>query len=100
MEMTSRQRLLTALEGGIPDRLPVTTHHLQDYFRDTYMNSMNDIEIFDYFGMDAIHWTGPYLSPAEDNRPNCLALPHIILHACWVSRFASASTAEDSCIDG
>ena len=26
--MNSRQRMLAALQGGIPDRLPVTTHHL------------------------------------------------------------------------
>jgi hypothetical protein len=60
MEMNSRQRLLTALEGGTPDRLPVTTHHIQDYFRDKYMGGKTDIEIFDYFGLDAIHWSGPY----------------------------------------
>ena len=66
MEMTSKQRLLTALDRGIPDRLPVTTHHLQDYFRDTYMNGQTDSQIFDQFGLDAIHWTGPYLpNPAE-----------------------------------
>lgn len=63
-EMTSKQRMLTALEGGIPDRLPVTTHHLQDFFRNEYMDGKSDIEIFDNFGLDAIHWTGPYL-PAE-----------------------------------
>ena len=26
--MTPRQRLLTALGGGVPDRLPATTHHV------------------------------------------------------------------------
>lgn len=60
MEMTSKQRLLTALERGVPDRLPVTTHHLQDYFRNTYMDGKTDIEVFDHLGMDAIHWTEPY----------------------------------------
>ena len=30
--MNSRERLLTALDGGQPDRLPVTTHHLMPYF--------------------------------------------------------------------
>ena len=60
MELSSRQRLLTALDGGIPDRLPVTTHHLQDYFRNKYLDGKTDIEIFDELGMDAIHWTGPY----------------------------------------
>jgi hypothetical protein len=61
MALTSRQRLLTALDRGVPDRLPVSTHHLQDYFRNTYMDGQSDIEIFDQLGLDAIHWTGPYL---------------------------------------
>ena len=60
MEMTSRQRLITALKGAQPDRLPVTSHHLQDYFRNKYMSGKTDIEIFDHFGLDAIHWTAPH----------------------------------------
>jgi len=54
-----RQRLFTAFERGIPDRLPVTTHHVMNYFRNTYMKGMSNLEIFDYFGLDAIHWTAP-----------------------------------------
>jgi len=61
MNMSSKQRLLTALDGGIPDRLPVTTHHLQPYFADKYMDGMSDLEMFEHFGMDAIFWTAPYL---------------------------------------
>jgi uroporphyrinogen decarboxylase len=61
MEMSSKQRLLTALNGGLPDRLPVTTHHLQDYFRHTCMNGKTDLEIFNHFGLDPIRWIGPYL---------------------------------------
>lgn len=60
MTMTSRQRLLAALQGQIPDRLPVTTHHLQDYFRNKYLGGLSDREIFDRFGLDAIHWTVPH----------------------------------------
>lgn len=30
--MTSRERMLTALGGGMPDRLPVTTHFLMPKF--------------------------------------------------------------------
>lgn len=65
MTMSSKQRLLTALEGGIPDRLPVTTHHLQDYFRNKYMDGMSDSEIFNHFGMDAIRWVGTYKPDAS-----------------------------------
>jgi hypothetical protein len=56
MSMTSRQRLLTALNRGIPDRLPATTHHLMRYFLDAYMNGCDDLGFFDHFGLDAIHW--------------------------------------------
>ena len=65
MGMTSRQRMLTALEGGVPDRLPVTTHHLQDYFRNKYMGGKSDGEIFAALGLDPIFWTGPYLPDVE-----------------------------------
>jgi hypothetical protein len=57
--MNSRERLLSGLIGVIPDRLPVTTHHLMDYFRNTYMNGISNLEIFDHFNLDAIHWTAP-----------------------------------------
>jgi hypothetical protein len=30
--MTSKERMLAALTGGRPDRLPVTTHHVMPYF--------------------------------------------------------------------
>jgi hypothetical protein len=43
----------------------VTTHHLQDYFRNTYLDGMTDAEVFDHFGLDAIHWTGPYRPDTE-----------------------------------
>ena len=57
--MTSRERMITALERGTPDRLPVTTHHVMRYFTDKYMGGINDDEFFDYFGMDAIRWLIP-----------------------------------------
>lgn len=56
MPMTSRERLLTAIEGGVPDRLPVTTHHVMPYFLNKYMNGMTNDEFFDYFGFDPINW--------------------------------------------
>lgn len=54
--MTSRERLLTALEGGVPDRLPVTTHHVMPSFLDSYMDGISYPEFFDRFGLDAIRW--------------------------------------------
>ena len=37
MRMTSKKRMLTALDGGMPDRLPVTTHFLMPHFLNTCM---------------------------------------------------------------
>ncbi len=54
--MNSRERLLTALDGGQPDRLPVTTHHLMPYFLKTYLGGSSEDEFFDRFGLDPITW--------------------------------------------
>ncbi|MCX7667421.1 MAG: hypothetical protein N2Z84_00605, partial [Atribacterota bacterium] len=51
--MTSKERMLIALEKGKPDRLPVTVHQWQKYHLDTYLGGMTDLEAFDYFEMDA-----------------------------------------------
>ena len=58
--MTSKERMLTAIEGGVPDRLPVTTHHVMPYFLDKYMDGISDSEFFKYFGLDPIVWTVPH----------------------------------------
>ena len=55
--MNSRERLFTALTGGVPDRLPVTTHHVMSSFLDTYMDGITDQQFFDRFEMDAWYWT-------------------------------------------
>ncbi len=55
-DTTSRERLLTALDGGIPDRLPVTTHHVMPSFLKNKMNDISYPEFFDHFELDAIRW--------------------------------------------
>jgi uroporphyrinogen decarboxylase len=57
--MTSRQRLLAALDRKVPDRLPVTTHHLMPWFLEHQMGGISEREFFDRFGLDAIFWTTP-----------------------------------------
>jgi uroporphyrinogen decarboxylase len=54
--MTSKERLLCALDRRQPDRLPVTTHHLMDSFLKKYLNGTDSRGFFDRFGLDAIHW--------------------------------------------
>ncbi len=72
--MTSKQRFLAALNGELPDRLPVTTHHLMPSFLKQYMNGISNDEFFDYFGLDPILWVnahkpderrGQYFDPAH-----------------------------------
>ncbi len=54
--MTSRERLIAALNRQCPDRLPATTHHLMPSFLSS-MGGISELEFFDRFGLDAIHWT-------------------------------------------
>jgi len=60
MTMTPKQRMLTAIGGGVPDRLPATTHHVMPYFLDTYMSGISNDEFFDHFGLDPICWVVPH----------------------------------------
>lgn len=60
MAVSSRERLLTAINRGVPDRLPVTTHHLMSFFLNKTMGGMSNQAFFEHFGLDAIHWTVPH----------------------------------------
>lgn len=57
--MNPKERLVTAIMKGVPDRLPVTTHHVIPYFLQKYMNGITNDEFFEYFGLDPIVWTVP-----------------------------------------
>jgi uroporphyrinogen decarboxylase len=56
MTMTHKERLLTALRRGKADRLPVTTHHLMQYFLDKYFGGASSQAFFERFDLDAITW--------------------------------------------
>lgn len=51
--MVSKERMLIVLNGGKPDRLPVTIHQWQPYHLKQYMNGMTDIEANKACGLDA-----------------------------------------------
>lgn len=51
--MQSKERMLTALHRGKPDRLPVTVHQWQGYHLDEYMGGVDALEAFGIVGMDA-----------------------------------------------
>ncbi len=62
--MSSKQRLLTALDRKLPDRLPVTTHHVLPCFLEQHFSGRSIAEFFEYFGLDPITWTVPHLADA------------------------------------
>ncbi len=51
--MTSKERLMKALTGEKPDRMPATVHQWQGYHLDKYMNGISDLEAFKQTGLDA-----------------------------------------------
>lgn len=51
--MTPKERMLIALSGGVPDRLPATVHQWQSYHLQKYMGGLSDIEAFREVGLDA-----------------------------------------------
>ncbi|HYW78832.1 MAG TPA: hypothetical protein VE890_04610, partial [Thermoguttaceae bacterium] len=51
--MTSKQRLLCALDRDTPDRLPVSLHQWQPYHLEKHLGGISDLEAFERFGMDA-----------------------------------------------
>lgn len=65
--MTPKERMITAIKRGIPDRVPVTTHHIMPYFLNKYMGGINNEQFFDYFDLDPIVWAVPYRT-SEDGK--------------------------------
>ena len=51
--MTSKERILTALNLGVPDRLPATMHQWQAYHLNHYLGGIHPADAFRRFGMDA-----------------------------------------------
>jgi hypothetical protein len=52
--MTSRERFLAVINGGIPDRAPATIHQWQQYHLKNFMHCEDDLDAFLACGMDAI----------------------------------------------
>jgi hypothetical protein len=74
MAMTTKQRFLATLERRKPDRLPVITHHVMQYFLDRYLGGISSQEFFDRYGLDPITWqvlhkpapgSGDYFDPLQ-----------------------------------
>jgi uroporphyrinogen-III decarboxylase len=73
--MSSKERFIKALNLEVPDRLPVTTHHVMPYFLKKFMHGISCQEFFDAFGLDPILWIaahrpdqskGEYIDPYQE----------------------------------
>ncbi len=51
--MTSKERMLAALNRQVPDRMPCTVHQWQQYHLDKYLDGIDDLAAFRKFGLDA-----------------------------------------------
>lgn len=71
--MTSKERMLAALNGTGPDRLPVTTHHIMPYYLDHCLDGMSERAFWDEFDLDAYCWTMPHKpAPGSNDYPDPL----------------------------
>lgn len=61
--MTSKERMMTAIRMGTPDRLPVTVHQWQAWHLEHTMGGISDLEAFRRFGMDAALTRYPFVYP-------------------------------------
>ena len=72
--MTSKERMMRALNREKPDRLPVTVHQWQQYHLDQYLGGIDDLTAFRKFGMDAavayFEAVGQFWMPGADDQTN------------------------------
>jgi uroporphyrinogen-III decarboxylase len=67
MAMTSRERMLTALSNGRPDRLPCQVHGWMQYYLDHYLGGIDWYQAYERFGMDyAVYVSPTYRYEARD----------------------------------
>ena len=67
MKMTSRERMLTALSNGRPDRLPCQVHGWMGHYLKHYLGGMDWYQANERFGMDyAIYVSPTYQYDASD----------------------------------
>ena len=57
--MTGRERLLTAICNGKPDRMPCQVHTWMEYYLNTYLGGTDQFGAYDYFNMDQVIYADP-----------------------------------------
>jgi uroporphyrinogen decarboxylase len=70
MGMTSRERMLTALANGRPDRLPCQVHGWMDYYLKNSLGTMDWMEANDRFGFDHALYISPDYEYADADLRN------------------------------
>lgn len=70
MPMTSRERMLTALNNGRPDRLPCQVHGWMDYYLRHYLGGMDWYQAYAHFDMDYAIYVSPEYRYAEKDLAN------------------------------
>ncbi len=68
--MTSRERMLTALNNGRPDRLPCQVHGWMGYYLKTYLKGMDWYQAYERFGMDYAIYVSPRYIFSEKSQAN------------------------------
>jgi len=65
MATTSRERMLTALNNGRPDRLPCQVHGWMGYYLNHYLGGIDSWQAFERFGLDFAIYVSPAYRYAE-----------------------------------
>jgi len=63
--MNAKERFIKVLSGEVPDRLPVTTHHVMPSFLEQYLGGATNQDFFNHFELDPIQWIIAYA--ADEN---------------------------------
>jgi uroporphyrinogen decarboxylase len=63
--MTSRERLLTALNKEEPDHLPATVHSWMEYFLNRYLGGVDQYEAYEITGLDMVIYDVVYQGGVE-----------------------------------
>lgn len=68
--MTSRERMLTAINNGKPDRLPGQVHGWMSYYLQHYLGGIGQFEAYERFGLDMAIYAGPNWSYDDHDLSN------------------------------
>lgn len=71
--MTGRERFLTAIKNGKPDRLPCQVHNFMPYYLNTYLGGTDAYGAYRHIGMEPVLYEFPALKYGENDLKNWAA---------------------------